>query len=1174
MNTGTKPERLSLPLAELRSEYKVVIVGSGYGAAVAASRLARAGQLVCVLERGKEYAVGDFPDTEAEVLKNFQATLGNFGAGAARLGSRTGLYDMHLDKDINVFRGCGLGGTSLINANVALEVTPEVFADSVWPLPLGRPLQTDRNGGSETGSESRLEPGLEPDLARGYARARASLEPSPYPENAPPLMKLAAHQASAECLGEPFSRPPINVTFEDRINTFGVHQSACRLCGDCVTGCNYGAKNTLAMNYLPDARKHGAEIFVEVSVSHLEQAENGSGWRVYFESLGTGRDHFNDNPELFVTADVVILGAGALGSTEILLRSEQRGLALSQQLGKRFTGNADVLAFGYNNEPPVYGVGMGDRHPENELPVGPCITGLIDGRGARPLEEQYVLEEGSLPGALAKLYPAMFAAVDPIFGRETSVNWRDALKRKWRKLLSKIAGPREGAMAHTQTYLVMAHDSSNGEMSWEYGRLRLSWPGVAEEEVFTRVNKTLLEATRANKGNFIPNPLWKNQLDSRLVTVHPLGGCSMGEDAASGVTNHKGQVFAGSTGSAVHEGLYVMDGSVMPRSLGVNPLLTITALAERNVDLLRQDYGWPQETDSAPGARSGTVGKGIQFTERMSGFWSPAEGDHELDVAVADGDLSDFEKAAREGEVEARSFRFTVTISTADLEAMLADPEHEMGLVGTAKVPALSAEPLQMRGGRFQLLEPDPETINARRMHYRARLIADNGQEWLFSGVKLIHDDAGRDLWRDTTTLYITLATTEGRLCGRGVLEIRLTDFARQLTTIKAINPDDVVDGLRLASRFGAFFVGALWDVYGGIFSRGNDFYPDAPPRKKRPLRTDPPRIHGFRTSDGVDLRLTRYQGGSKGPVVMCHGLGVSSRIFSLDTVDTNLVEYLYAEGYDLWLLDYRASIELTSAKAPSTGDTIARVDYPEAVEEVCRISGAETVQMVVHCYGSTLFFMAMLAGMKRVRSAVASQIAAHIDGASGNRLKAGLFLPDVLSFLGVDSLTAYTDAEAGWLDRLYNKALRLQPLESEEHCRSDVCHRITFLYSLLYEHDQLNPETHDTLHELFGEASVSALVHLAKMVRAGELVNFSGEPVYLPHVDRLNIPISFIHGAENACYLPSSTEKTLAWLRENHPNVAFHRHEIEGYGHIDCIFGKNAYKDVFPHILEHLEKH
>ena len=137
--------------------------------------------------------------------------------------------------------------------------------------------------------------------------------------------------------------------------------------------------------------------------------------------------------------------------------------------------------------------------------------------------------------------------------------------------------------------------------------------------------------------------------------------------------------------------------------------------------------------------------------------------------------------------------------------------------------------------------------------------------------------------------------------------------------------------------------------------------------------------------------------------MILSHGLGVSSLIFSLDTIDTNMLEYLYAHGYDVWLLDFRDSIALPAASAQSSGDDVALNDYPGAVDTVREITGAKDVQMVVHCWGSTTFFMAMLAGLQGVRSVVSSQIATHFVTPTATHIKTGLHLPTFLKDIGVD---------------------------------------------------------------------------------------------------------------------------------------------------------------------------
>lgn len=337
-------------------------------------------------------------------------------------------------------------------------------------------------------------------------------------------------------------------------------------------------------------------------------------------------------------------------------------------------------------------------------------------------------------------------------------------------------------------------------------------------------------------------------------------------------------------------------------------------------------------------------------------------------------------------------------------------------------------------------------------------------------------------------------------------------------------------------------------------------------------LNVGAPEVHYFQTADGVNLKLTRYQGGKKGPVICSHGLSVASSIFSTDLIDTNLLEYLYAHAYDVWLLDYRASIELPVSKTEFSGDDIARYDYPAAIETVRQITGAKDVQMVVHCYGSTTWTMAMLNGLQGVRSAVCSQVSAHMVAPLLTKIKSGLHLPSFLDHLGIQSLTAYVDKDANWLNKLYDKAVKLTPLPYHELCNSPVCHRVTFMYSLLYQHEQLNARLHDNLHELFGVGNITSFEHLALMVRKGHIATLKGENAYLPHPERMAIPILFISGENNTCYLPESTEKTYTYLCEANGKDLYRRKVIPGYGHIDCIFGQKAVNDVYPSILEHLE--
>ncbi|MEP6716522.1 MAG: GMC oxidoreductase [Terriglobia bacterium] len=1126
--------RISYPIEQIKPDYEIVVVGSGYGGAIAASRMARAGSRVCVLERGEEIQPGEYPDTldAAAMQMQTDAPEGHFG-------SATGMFDFRVNPDINVVLGCGLGGTSLINANVGLRAEPRVFQDPAWPAAF-------------RGDSALLE--------ESYAHAAKVLNPQPVPASYPALPKLEAHKVSGESMNANWYRTPLYVTFEDPpngVNAFGVPQSACIGCGDCVSGCNFHAKNTTLMNYLPDAVNFGAEIYTGAGVRYV--ARDGDRWRIYYQPQGVGRQKFGA-PDLFVTADIVILGAGALGSTEILLRSAANGLPLSTKTGANFTGNGDVLGFGYNTDTEINGIGFGSHDPAHREMVGPCITSVIDLRNQTVLNDGMVIEEGSVPGAIAALLPTALDAA-ALLGGNKPRTIQEAIEEKKRELESLVEGPWAGAVRNTQTYLIMTHDDGRGRMYLDRDRLRITWPGVGSEDIFSKASANLKRATEPLGGVYTPNPTWHSLQKKSLISVHPLGGCIMGETAADGVVNHKGQVFAGTTGTEVYKGLYVDDGAVLPVPLGVNPSLTISAVAERTCALIAQDRGWKIDYDapSRPKVMAATT-MGVEFTETMKGFWASGATNYTTGAAL--------------GTTADNAFQFTLTVRGDDVNRMLTEPGHEARMSGTVIAPALSPKPLSVSNGLFQLFVADPLNVETRNMVYRMTLVSEEGKEWRFEGVKIVHYGLVTDIWHATSTLYITLQETTGGQTGLGVLHIEPADFLKQMTTMQVTNAPNEEARLKALVAFGQFFAGTLFETYGGIFAHTTAFNPDAPPRKRRALRVCAPVLYPFAAKDGVPLLLTRYQGGTKGPVILSHGLGVSSLIFSLDTVDTNMLEYLYAHGYDVWLLDYRESIALPSASQQSCGDDVALNDYPAAVDKVREVTGAPDVEMVVHCWGSTTFFMAMLAGLQGVRAAVCSQIATHVVAPIATHIKTGLHVPSFLKAIGVNTLSAFASTKESLLEKVYDQGLRLYPLQLKDRCENLTCHRISFMYAPLYEHEQLNELTHETLYETFGVGNMKAFQHLATLTNVGHLVNFAGENVYLPHLERLAIPITFIHGADNECFEPKSTEITFDLLRNANGKELYDRHVIPGYGHIDCIFGKNASTDVFPIILAALEAH
>ena len=771
---------LSLPIDRLRSSYDVVVVGSDYGGAVCASRLARAGRRVCVLERGKERHPGDFPSDAAGFAREARVSLPGGDVGPA-----TGLYRFQLDDDVHAVVGSGLGGTSLINAGVAVRPDPRVFDDARWPAG----LRGDRA-----------------ELLAGFERAEAMLVPTPYPEDdgrrpTPALGKLQALEAVSRSMGAPFARVPLAIRFTAGESPAGVAQPACSLCGDCLTGCNRGSKSTLMVNYLPDAVDHGAEIFTRIEVRRIERRDGR--WSLWYDAKDLGRERF-DAPSATLSADIVILAAGALGSTEILLRSREAGLPLSPLWTQHRSSYDPASGFGYDPEGEGTGGGGGGRDDGAAAPVGPAIAGMIDLRDPARPDLGMAIQETSIPAPLADALPALLAAAAgdrPAAGSGVLAKIRSAAR-----LVRGEHGPRAGAMRSTLAYAVTSYDDSGGKLRLESDRLRIVWPGAGQQPAIGRVHERLADATRALGGTYVPNPAWSSLPQKPPMTTHPLGGCAMGDDASSAVVSHKSEVFAGASGTATHDGLYVCDGSVLPGALGVNPLLTISALAERCVALMVRDRGWAASGPRERRPRAAAPPRapiGFRFTERMTGWLSPSAASPPPLLRPAD----------------ASELGFVMTLSWDDLDAVIDDPSTLARTSGTVSAPAVSPLPLTVHDGRFQLFV-DGGAPGWLRMRHHASLRDAAGHAYFLDGYKDIHDDPGPDLWRDTATLFVTLHEGDderGEVLGRGVVQVRLGDLLRQITTMEATGAPSFLAGRRAVLRFVRLFLGKTREIYGGL---------------------------------------------------------------------------------------------------------------------------------------------------------------------------------------------------------------------------------------------------------------------------------------------------------------------------------------------------------------------
>jgi cholesterol oxidase len=569
---------------------------------------------------------------------------------------------------------------------------------------------------------------------------------------------------------------------------------------------------------------------------------------------------------------------------------------------------------------------------------------------------------------------------------------------------------------------------------------------------------------------------------------------------------------------------------------------------------------------------------GLQFKEHMTGWFST-----DLDREYEAGDTT--------GRADGSLLAAELTVTFDDFEKLLREPASAGRLDGEVHVPALSAFPLTVTGGEFRLFAPDPRHVETWNMRYCMDLTSDEGdRRYRLEGVKVLHDDPGFDAWKDTTTLSVRIFDDHETAVGAGTLRVSLRNLIRNLRTLRVLREPSTAKRSAYVARFLLLWTNRLFHTYAGLDDNDGRFW-GTPNARKRPVEPTPgckPHlILWCRDCDQWDedetpgkvgtppedawLQLTRFQGGSKGPVVLAPGFAMAARSFAMRTNETNLVAYLLERKYDVWLFDYRASIELASARTLFTLDDIAQRDWPVAVGEVLRRTGTDRgVQVVGHCAGSVTFLMAMLAGLEGVRSAVCSQYTMYPQTSLFIKAKVRLPVPQILRRLGFQTLSP--DYRLTWKNKLIDTLLAPVPIPPEERCGSALCRWVNLIYGMTHRHAQLNNETHRALVGSFGVGNLDTIKHLGLIMRRGVVVDDSGNNSYVEFPERLAIPIQFLVGEHNYMFFPATTDMTLRWLSEHNDPALYTYRELPGYAHLDCFIGMNAADEVFPDIVEFLD--
>ena len=517
----------------MATHYDWIVIGSGFGGSVSALRLAEKGYSVLVIEKGKRFAKDDFPKTNWDLKRWMWMPKAGL----------EGIFQMSLFEHVTILHGVGVGGGSLTYANTLPTPTSEFFANRSW---------------SHLADWQR-------ELAPHYATAERMLGAAQFPgtTTGDEILREIARDIGREDHFHPtkvsvfFGKPDQRVA-DPYFGGKGPERVGCTFCGACMTGCRVGAKNTLDQNYLYLAEGLGAQVRAGTEVLAV-RARDGGGYRLETQtSFGA-----NKQPADF-TCDRLVFAGGVLGSLPLLLKMKEdpNGLPrLSQTLGYNVRTNSESL------------IGVIAPDAVEDMTRGVAITSILHTDDHSHIE------------------PVRYGHGSSFFRTMTLPHAPgDSLISRMARAATEVAKhPVRWAKAYTardfssKTQVLLYMRTLDGTMRFKLGRSALTGfrRGLVSEisdpagapKAFMK-EATELSQRFASKVNGVTTSLVTEMLFGTPSTAHILGGCAMGIDTDEGVINADHEAFG-------HDGLYIIDGSAISANPGVNPSLTITALAER-----------------------------------------------------------------------------------------------------------------------------------------------------------------------------------------------------------------------------------------------------------------------------------------------------------------------------------------------------------------------------------------------------------------------------------------------------------------------------------------------------------------------------------------------------------------------------------------------------------------
>ena len=595
-------------------------------------------------------------------------------------------------------------------------------------------------------------------------------------------------------------------------------------------------------------------------------------------------------------------------------------------------------------------------------------------------------------------------------------------------------------------------------------------PRSARASTTSTPTESAEEAATVDGGTYLHDPLWSGVLEHSLITVHPLGGCVMADRARTGVVDHRGRVFAGSTGDGVHDGLVVWDGSDRGATARGQP-----AAHHLGADRTGSggDGGRPRLDDrrhSRSRARRAERGCGSRPVQRRAcaspngwpGHWSSTDTPDAQDSAQ-------YLRAAAAGEAGGSTLSFELTIASDDLRSGLQDLSRPMRVTGAVEAPgsptsrSWSTTARSSCSWRTTLCAPTWATCGTSSRCRPSTIGVSTSPDSKWSRRV---DPSTCGPRRPPCSSRCTTTARRGRSPAAAILHISREDFARQLRTIQVTGPTRRFERLALEAGFGKAFAGRLFHTYGSVVHRSTPFNRNAPPRRRRQLDLPAPprgrvpdRRRGCAPPDALPGRYSR-----PGSARSRHG-GQPADFHARHRSSPNMVEYLVHAGFDVWLQEWRGSTLLPTALTQFNADVVARHDHPAAQAAVRDHTGRSELHVVAHCVGSITWMMSTLAGTTDPTSLVCSSVGLHPVGPPMTKLKAGLRLAPRCSVLGVGMLTtdSFTDESRRCSPRRPGSA-RLSDSESSSGATRRCAVDLAFIYGIGVHHRNVNELTHSDL--------------------------------------------------------------------------------------------------------------